>query len=1050
MIALHGLWLDSELCVWGEDGGVAAACADDAMAEESRDAGGEPLHPFALSIETLRLAVGDGWEGLLAADASEGQIAARLPTVGGWPEPSPPLRSNGAEQEGEREVTLGTWLLPCLRFSPADAIDLLTLLPGDAPERILVGASLRYWSRLAALVGELLASQRFVPDVLDEAEGRHRAHWRVLLGERHITRRVVELISSMPPVCRCAWRNGDPPQSVGLVEDFLQRATDAMIRRSLADDPLVQSLERPAGDRGAVEVPWLRALVGTDAYLPGRHEDREELARQVRQWVGQLDETAGHARFRTAFRLHAPALSDEEELGENGEGGDGLWTVTFHMQAADDPGVVLDAEHVWATRRRGLGLLRRQYQLLAEQLEADLRRAAHLFAPLEQVLEQPEPVSCALDTEGAYGFLQEVAPLLQLNGFGVHLPAWWTGPGPRLGLRLQVDPIAPTPSSGQTLGLDALVDYRWEVALGDTALTEGEFNALCQQGRSLVRLRGRWVEAPVEALRSAREFLNEKTGDRVSVFEALRLSLGDTRRAGLPVTGMAASGWLEAALNSVGTASQTITDLPQPESFRGSLRPYQLKALSWLAFLDRYGMGGCLADDMGLGKTIELIAMLLHERQDGAAAGPTLLVVPMSLVGNWRRELERFAPEVRVMVHHGAQRLSGDTFLDEVAVNDVVISTYALAYRDQEHLARVRWHRVVLDEAQNIKNPSAKQTAAIRALRCRRRLALTGTPLENHLSELWSIMEFLNPGLLGSASEFRREFAVPIEKHHETERANQLRRLIRPFVLRRRKDDPSVIVDLPEKMEMKVFCNLSREQAALYQSVVDDMLGDIELSVGMRRRGLVLSALTRLKQVCDHPLLAFEMGPRPAGVSGRSGKCERLVEMLEEVLAEGDRALIFTQFRKMGQLLQPYLEERLGCGVLFLHGQTTQRNREEMVERFQTGDGRTPVFLLSLRAGGFGLNLTAANHVFHFDRWWNPAVEDQASDRAHRIGQVKTVQVHKFVCIGTLEERIDRMLEEKRDLADRIIGSGEKWLTELSTEDLREVLTLSREAVAED
>jgi SNF2 family DNA or RNA helicase len=357
---------------------------------------------------------------------------------------------------------------------------------------------------------------------------------------------------------------------------------------------------------------------------------------------------------------------------------------------------------------------------------------------------------------------------------------------------------------------------------------------------------------------------------------------------------------------------------------------------------------------------------------------------------------------------------------------------------------------VALDEAQNIKNPSAKQTAAIRALRCRRRIALTGTPLENHLSELWSIMEFLDPGLLGSATQFRREFAVPIEKHHESERADQLRRLIRPFVLRRRKDDPSVIVDLPEKMEMKVFCNLSREQAALYQAVVENMLGDIELSTGMRRRGLVLSALTRLKQVCDHPLLVIDGGPRPTGLAGRSGKCERLVEMLEEVLAEGDRALVFTQFRRMGHLLQPFLEDRLGCKLLYLHGQTRQQQRDAMVERFQSGDAEVPVFLLSLKAGGFGLNLTAANHVFHFDRWWNPAVEDQASDRAHRIGQKKTVQVHKFVCIGTLEERIDRMLEEKRDLADRIIGAGEKWMTELSTDDLREIFTLSPEAVADE
>ncbi|MFQ5489847.1 MAG: DEAD/DEAH box helicase, partial [Phycisphaerae bacterium] len=429
--------------------------------------------------------------------------------------------------------------------------------------------------------------------------------------------------------------------------------------------------------------------------------------------------------------------------------------------------------------------------------------------------------------------------------------------------------------------------------------------------------------------------------------------------------------------------------------------------------------------------------------------GPTLLVVPMSLVGNWQREIERFAPDLKVMIHHGAERLGGDAFVAEVEHHDVVISTYALTHRDFDHLSRVTWHRLVLDEAQNIKNPSAKQTTAIRRLRARRRVALTGTPLENHLSELWTIMEFLNPGLLGTAAGFRTDFAVPIEKHHHADRGDQLRRLIRPFMLRRRKSDPGVANDLPEKMEMKVYCNLSREQATLYQAVLDEMLGNIESSAGMRRRGLVLAALTRLKQICNHPVCTETDVPDKTPLAGRSGKCERLVEMLDEILAEGERALVFTQFRRMGHLLARDLSRRLGREMPFLHGGTSARGRDQMIARFQSDDPDVPVFLLSLKAGGFGLNLTSATHVFHFDRWWNPAVEDQASDRAHRIGQSRRVQVHKFVCLGTLEERIDQMLEQKRDLADRIIGGGQTWLTELSTDQLRDVLALSQEAVAE-
>jgi len=369
-----------------------------------------------------------------------------------------------------------------------------------------------------------------------------------------------------------------------------------------------------------------------------------------------------------------------------------------------------------------------------------------------------------------------------------------------------------------------------------------------------------------------------------------------------------------------------------------------------------------------------------------------------------------------------------------------------LTHRDFEYLSAVQWHRVALDEAQNIKNPAAKQSIAVRSLRAVHRIALTGTPIENRLSELWSILDFLNPDYLGAASEFRRRFAVPIERYHDSDRAERLRHLIRPFVLRRLKSDPSIEVDLPDKMEMKVFCTLTREQAALYEAVVNEMLGEIDRSEGMQRRGLILAALVKLKQVCNHPTQFLNDG---SSLPGRSGKCDRLTEMIDEVLAEGDRALIFTQYRQMGDLLQRLLQDAFGREVLFLHGGTPRKHRDRMVERFQDMNEDAPLFLLSLKAGGFGLNLTAANHVFHFDRWWNPAVEDQATDRAHRVGQTRRVQVHKFLCLGTLEERIDVLLEEKRNLADNIVGSGEEWLTELSTDQLRDLFALSQEAVVE-
>jgi SNF2 family DNA or RNA helicase len=416
----------------------------------------------------------------------------------------------------------------------------------------------------------------------------------------------------------------------------------------------------------------------------------------------------------------------------------------------------------------------------------------------------------------------------------------------------------------------------------------------------------------------------------------------------------------------------------------------------------------------------------------------------MSVVGNWEHELARFAPTLEAYTHHGAGRLTGKAFKAEALKHDMVISTYALTTRDRELFESVHWQGVVLDEAQNVKNASTKQSQAARAIPADFRVALTGTPVENRLSELWSIMEFLNPGYLGPADRFRKDFALPIERGNDAGTKAQLRTLVQPFILRRVKTDPTIISDLPEKLEMKVYCTLSPEQATLYEALVNDMLAQIESTHGIQRKGLVLASLTKLKQICNHPA-HFLKDHTP--LADRSGKLARLEEMMDEVVAAGDHALVFTQYAEWGRELQSYLRERLGKDVLYLHGGTPRHLRDRLVHRFQTDRRGPPVFILSLKAGGTGLNLTRANHVFHYDRWWNPAVEQQATDRAFRIGQTQNVQVHKLISSGTLEERIDDMIESKKVLADQIVGAGESWVTELSTGELRELFALRREAV---
>jgi SNF2 family DNA or RNA helicase len=469
-----------------------------------------------------------------------------------------------------------------------------------------------------------------------------------------------------------------------------------------------------------------------------------------------------------------------------------------------------------------------------------------------------------------------------------------------------------------------------------------------------------------------------------------------------------------------------------------------VRGYSWLDFLRHWGLGACLADDMGLGKTVQTLALLAREW--AVEPRPSLLICPMSVVGNWQKEAARFTPQLPVLVHHGGQRTKGAAFQKAAAAHALVLSSYGLLHRDFDLLKKVSWSGVILDEAQNIKNPVTKQAQAARGLQASYRIALTGTPVENHVGDLWSISEFLNPGFLGSQAAFRRDFFIPIQADRDPQATARLKRLTGPFVLRRLKTDKAIIADLPDKLEMKVFCNLTREQASLYSAVVEEAGRALEGAEGIQRKGLVLATLSKLKQVCNHP--AHFLGDNSA-IPGRSGKLMRLTEMLEEVLEAGDRALVFTQFTEMGGIIRRHLQETFGQEVLFLHGAVVKKQRDQMVERFQAAGEGPRIFLLSLKAGGTGLNLTAANHVFHFDRWWNPAVENQATDRAFRIGQTRSVQVHKFLCVGTLEEKIDEMIERKREVAVQTVGAGENWLTELSTEELKDLFALRREALGE-
>ncbi|CCH31466.1 DEAD/DEAH box helicase [Actinosynnema sp. NPDC047251] len=671
-----------------------------------------------------------------------------------------------------------------------------------------------------------------------------------------------------------------------------------------------------------------------------------------------------------------------------------------------DPTSVLDAARLWAGPDR-----RAQADAMV-----GVRRAARAWPPLERLLDLPVPDEVALLDSDVEHLLREGAVRLAAVGVDVHWPK-----------DLVRDLSAKVVLGGETgdrpsfFGPDRLTSVNWQLALGDDPLTPEELDQLAEAHRPVVRLRDRWTLVDPELARKARE----RDLKPVAAIDALGAALTGVTEIDGEQVAVATTGWLadlRAKLDLLDTEP-----VEQPARLRATLRDYQVRGLRWLDRMTSLGLGGCLADDMGLGKTITLIA--LHLLRAHGPGGPTLVVCPASLLGNWQREIERFAPGTPVRRYHGAGR--------EVAHEGFVLTTYGTMRLDAGRLADVEWGLVVADEAQHVKNPSSDTAKALRRIPAQARVALTGTPVENTLTELWAVLDWTTPGLLGTLPAFKARWAKPIEADHDHAAAARFAALIRPFLLRRRKSDPGIAPELPPKTETDQPVALTREQAALYEAVVRELMAEVADADGMARRGKIVKLLTALKQVCNHPAQYLKEG-EPT-LAGRSGKLELLDELVDTILAEGGAVLVFTQYVAMARLIAKHLAAR-GVGSQLLHGGTPVPAREEMVRRFQAGED--PVFLLSLKAAGTGLNLTRADHVVHYDRWWNPAVEDQATDRAYRIGQTRPVQVHRLIAEGTIEDRIAEMLRAKRGLADAVLSRGEAAFTELTDDELANLVEL--------
>ncbi|WP_150468840.1 DEAD/DEAH box helicase [Cysteiniphilum sp. SYW-8] len=928
-----------------------------------------------------------------------------------------PLIANIADIENREVESLVPLMIHTLEIQDAlSFVKDLNFASYYFDDNVQLSDDARFWIAVVRELSTLIKHDQYIPYITalkQRTKLNFTMKWQPLSDEYN---RHIKHMGQLMPYAACALPYAD---GLSVIENFSECVLTEFVRQTSFPQKHYNQVEG--------------TIIDQALSLKDKAHITEDQWQLWKQWCNSLAYDQLGAPFKVVMRLDAPQEEDED------------WSLAFLLQSKNDLSFMVDFKTYHLNKSRQKSMYQKMFGTSVERsLLLQLGYASRLFKPVERLfdagLDTPE---ITLSKDEAFQFLKEDAWTLHACGYSVIVPSWWTKKG-RLKAKVKIkaskrkrDDLKFDNPKGY-LGYDSLVGFDYSYAIGEHQVSDKEWQMLLEAKSDLVFFRGQWIEIDPKEMQRMQKLIESSEIDKKegSIKDLLEMAAKEDE---FDIDVDAA---LEKMMDQL-VNKDAITMLESPTDLQATLRPYQVRGLSWLAYLESIGMNPCLADDMGLGKTMQIISLLLARK----AETPALLVAPTSVIGNWDREISKFAPELKTYIYHGANR-KADMFHKAIENTHIVITSFGLLRRDKNVFQSQHWSRIIVDEAQNIKSPTAAQTKALCSLEGQSRIALTGTPVENRLMDLWSIFNFLNPGYLGNKTAFRKEFELPVQKDNDEYRTQMLKKMVEPFILRRVKTDKNIIKDLPDKIEQKVYCQLTKEQASIYQAIVDETEERLRTATGIEKNAIFVSSLLKLKQACNHPAQVLQDGS--AFTPERSVKLQRLLDMTKEIMLNGESVLIFSQFTEVCQELEKIMRQQHGYMTYYLHGGTSRPKREKMITEFQNPESPPAVFILSLKAGGVGITLTKANHVIHFDRWWNPAVENQATDRAYRIGQEKTVFAHKYITAGTIEESIDQMLEDKQRVSDMIVGSDESWLGTLDTRSFMDLIKLKNQMVTED